>query len=379
MALNTHEQLISMLERSLSPVIVLAEQSTLDDFTAAYSCASLLAKMNKPVDIVTSGGVAPKAIEFLRSPAPVRGDIEQLRKMTVRVKGDKAEIGEVVQRDEDGDLVLDLIPKSGVWSAEDVIVSTDRYRHDLVIAVGCVDLESLGSLHVKYADFFFDTPIVNIDCSPKNEHYGQLNYVDVNAVACSEVCHDLFERVDESLIDEEVATSLLAGMIHKTKSFKAENVTPKTLKTASSLIARGARRAEIVEKLYKTRSVETLRLWGRALARLKSDERFGIVWTLLTKQDFVRAGTDTSSLDSIVEELISTSPNTQVAAVFYETDEGVEVMLHASRPHDALELGAPFRAAGTREEAQLVLRDTGIVDAEKMVVERVKEVLGGQY
>jgi nanoRNase/pAp phosphatase (c-di-AMP/oligoRNAs hydrolase) len=376
MALNTHEQLISMLERSLSPIIVLAEQASLDDFTAAYSCASLLAKMNKPVDIVTSGGISPKAIDFLTSPAPVRGDIEKLRKMTLRIKS-AGSAGEVVHREEDGDLVIDLLPESGVWSADDVEITSDAYRHDLVIAIGCPDLESLGMLHEKYADFFFDTPIVNIDCAPKNEHYGQFNYVDVNAVACSEVCHDLFERVDETLIDEEVATSLLTGMIHKTKSFKSENVTPRTLKTASSLIARGARRAEIVEKLYKTRSVETLRLWGRALARLKNDERHGIVWTLLTKQDFVRAGTDNSSLDSIVDELISSSPNTQVAAVFYESDGEVHVMLHAARPHDALALGAPFRAAGTREEAQLVIREGGIVDAEKIVVSHLKDMLEG--
>ena len=40
-------------------------------------------------------------------------------------------------------------------------------------------------------------------------------------------------------------------------------------------------------------------------------------------------------------------------------------ILHARRPFDALMLGSPFRAAGTREEARLQIRQNDIVKAEK--------------
>jgi len=195
-------------------------------------------------------------------------------------------------------------------------------------------------------------------------------------VACGEVCHDLFSQIDESLIDEEIATYLLTGMIAKTRSFRAGAVSPKTLKVAGSLIARGARRDEIVEKLYKTRTVETLRLWGRALARLKSDADRGMVWTMLTRQDFAAAGAQESDLESIVEELLMTTPQARIAAVFYErTDKGIATILHAQKPHDALALGARFKASGTREEAHLELGTEDIVDAEKRVVTHVREQL----
>lgn len=376
MALKTHEQFLHALERARRPLIVLSEHANIDDFASAFGVASLLSKLQKPVDIATTGGHAPKALDFLNTPFPVRGDLPNIRKLTIHVNAKDAKVDELSYDMVDGELQIHLLPKTGHWQKSDVNISTDQYRYDLIIAVGVSDLEALGNLYETYADFFFQTPIINIDHSSANEHFGQMNMVDINAVAVSEVCHDIFEAIDTSLIDEEVATFFLTGMIFKTKSFRSEKVTPKTLKVAGDLIAAGARRDQIVENLYKTRTVETLRLWGRALARLKSAKDGSLVWTLLSKQDFIAAGTDQKSIDNVVEELMMSSPNAKVGILFYEHSEGgIRGIIHAERPFDALYLGAPFRASGTREEARLRLSDKDLISAEKNVIRHVKTAI----
>ena len=376
MALKTHEQFLSLLEGAKQPLIALPEHATADEFATAFACAALLSKLGTETEIVTSGGAAPKSLSFLSPNAEVRGDLPNIRKMTLHVNAKDAKIDQLSYDVVDGELQIHLFPKTGAWQESDVKISTDSYRYDLILAIGSPDLESFGQTYASYADFFFETPIINIDHQAHNEQYGQLNLVDVNAVACGEVCHDLFSQIDDSLIDEEVATYLLTGMIAKTKSFRTGAVSPKTLKVAGSLMARGARRDEIVEKLYKTRTVETLRLWGRALARLKSDAERGMVWTMLTRQDFSAAGAEESDLESIIDELLMSSPHARVAAVFYEHPErGVLVMLHAEKPHDALALGAKFKASGTREEARLALKTKDIVEAEKQVITHLRENL----
>ncbi len=146
---------------------------------------------------------------------------------------------------------------------------------------------------------------------------------------------------------------------------------------ASDLIARGARRDEIVQKLYKTRSMETLRLWGRALSRLKSQEKIGLVWTLLTRGDFAAAGSEEAALENIIDELLLSSPGAKIAAVFYEhSATEVRVILRAERPHDALALGAPFKASGTREEAHLVITSEDIVATERQVITHFEKMIG---
>jgi hypothetical protein len=141
-------------------------------------------------------------------------------------------------------------------------------------------------------------------------------------------------------------------------------------------MALGAKREEIVERLFRTRSVETLRLWGRALARLKADQKLGLVWTLLTRQDFANAGATEDSLTDIVSELLTTAPEAKVVAIFYEHTGGyVAVHLFAEKPHDALLLGTPFKASGTRERARLVPTERDIVEAEKSVIAHLRQTL----
>lgn len=374
MPLSIHEQFLHTLEQAKRPLIVLSEEPNADDFAAAFSCAALLSKMQKPVEIVTSGGVTPKSLQFLGTPAPVRGDLPNIRKLTIHVKATETKVDELSYDISGEEVQIHLIPKTGTWNEQDVRITTDSYKFDLIISFGAQGFENFGKLSKQYADFFFQIPIINIDHSSANEHFGQINIVDINAVSSTEVLFDILEHIDKGLIDEEMATFLLTGMIFKTHSFRSTNVSPKTLKVAGKLISAGARRDEIVEKLYKTRTVETLRLWGRALARLKSDEKHGIVWTLLTQQDFANAGAGFEALENIMEELMMSSPHARIAAVFYEhPKKHIEVLLRATRPHDALQLGAPFRAAGTREEARLRLADEDIVLAEKHVITHIKE------
>lgn len=374
MAFSTHEQFFTMLERSERPLIVLTQNPNADDFASAFGVSTLLTKLQKPVEIVSAGGRAPKSVAFLNVNIPINEDLKHIRKMTIKLNAKNASVDELSYAMQGDELHIHILPKNGHWNHEDVKVVTDAFRYDLIIAIGGQDMESFGDIFTKYKEFFFKTPVINIDHNQANEHYGQANIVDMSAVSCSEVCYNLFCQIDDSLIDADVATYLLTGMIFKTKSFRSESVTPGTLKTAGELITKGARRDEIVQNLYKTRNVETLRLWGRALARLKADKEHFLVWTLLTKQDFANAGAAEEALEDILGELIMSAPEAKIATLIFERpDNSIAVMLNAKRPFDALHLGAPFRVAGTREEALLKMRDNNIVDAERAVISHIKE------
>ena len=374
MAFSTHEQFLTMLERSERPLIVLTQNPNADDFVSAFGVSALLTKLQKPVEIVSAGGRMPKAVAFLNAKTPIHEDIKHIRKMTIKLNAKAASVDELSYAMQGDELHIHILPKTGHWNPEDVKIVTDNFRYDTIIAIGGQDLESFGDIFKKYKEFFFKTPIINIDHDEKNEHFGQANLVDMSAVSCSEVCYGLFCQIDESLIDEEVATFFLTGMMFKTKSFRSERVTPRTLKVAGDLIAKGARRDQIVQNLYKTRNLETLRLWGRALARLKADKEHALVWTLLTHQDFVNAGAGEEALENIVDELIMSAPEAKIAALLFErADNTIAVLLNAKRPYDALHLGAPFRAAGTREEALLTLREKEIVEAERAVISHIQK------
>jgi nanoRNase/pAp phosphatase (c-di-AMP/oligoRNAs hydrolase) len=376
MSLAPHEQFLHAVKRSERPLLVLKELANTDDFATAFGLVAVLKKLGKVAEIVCAGGRSPESLKFLKTAQLVKGDLTNLRALTLSVDVSKAKVEALSYNVVGDELRIHVTPKNGFWTADDVRVATSAYRYDLLIVLGAADLKSLGSIFTQYADFLYNTPIINIDHAANNEHFGQTNLVDAGATSVAEVAHDLVKHVDEKLFDTDIATAFLTGMVAKTKSFRTPNVAPKTLAAASSLMSLGARRDEVVEHLFRTRSVETLRLWGRALARLKSEPKAGLVWTLLTRQDFASAGANEEALGDIVSELVTTAPEARVVAIFYEHVGGyVAVHLFADRPHDALQLGAPFKASGTRERARLVPTERDIVEAERAVIGHLRRVL----
>jgi nanoRNase/pAp phosphatase (c-di-AMP/oligoRNAs hydrolase) len=372
MALGETQQILEMIKRSSRPLICVPANAGADGYASALGMARVLRKLEKRPEIVAADGAVPKQLSFLSGQDDVKTELEHLQQFVIELDATKTKVDELSYEHKDGKLYVYLSPKNGFWRPEDVQTSASGYRYDLIICIGSPDLESCAQLYADHPDFFYRTPIINLDHSPANEHFGHINAVDVTACATGEVCHDLIEAIEPGLIDEDIATAFLTGMIAKTKSFKEQTVTPKTLQTASKLIARGANRDAIVQNLYRTRSVSTLRLWGRALARLKADEDAKIVWTLLSRQDFMHAGAQENDLPDVIDELIASSPHAQVVALIYESGEDVRSIVRAERPLDATLLTAPFNPSGTREETRLLFPKREIVSAEKELVTHLK-------
>lgn len=380
MALSEIDQIKKTIERANSILVTFVHDETHDAPTSAVALALVLKKMGKRVEVVAHEWQAPNELSFLPAVKTIKPSLENLQKFVIEVEVSATPVKELSYDVRDGKLRIALVSKTGNWKPDDVRAKNGDYRFDLICTVGVPELASLGVLFERNADFFYHVPIVNFDHHPANEHYGQINHVDINATANGELLFALVAQIDRHLIDEEIATALLAGMIGKTKSFKTPNVTPKTLQAASELVTMGARREEIVHHFYRTRTVPVLRLWGRALARLKHDSACKLVWTVLTRQDFVMAGADPSVLPGVIDELIINAPEARVAAILYEdptqnNGKGVVGLIHAERPLRAHELAASFGANSTRDTVRIELKDKTLVEAEPLVTEKLKERL----
>lgn len=379
MALKESQQVLEALKRSTHPLICVPSGAGADHYSSAIGLSRVLEKLEKKPTIVAADGKAPKNIQFLSGHEKIQSKIENLRQFVIELDATKTKVDELTYELKDEKLFVYLSPKKGFWDAQDVRTSSSGYKYDLIICLGSPDHESCAHLFHENTDFFFRTPVINIDHTPENEHYGQMNIVDLTASACGEVCHDLIESIEPGLMDEEIATAFLTGMIAKTKSFKTKNVSPKTLQTASKLIAHGAKREHIIQCLYRTRSVSTLRLWGRALARLKTDEHAHVVWTMLSAQDFMHAGAEEQDLPDVIDELLSSSPNAHVTVLVFETaHHEIKAIVRTERPLDAVALCAPFHASGTHEEVRLIFPNKTITQTETELIDYLKKVLTTQ-
>ena len=151
-------------------------------------------------------------------------------------------------------------------------------------------------------------------------------------------------------------------MISETRSFKTSNITPKSLSVASQLMSSGAKLDEIVNKLYKSRNINILKLWGRVLAGLSSNTAGNLVWSSLKLSDFVETQANPIDLNEVVAELIINTPEAKVVFIFYEIEENgevvCEVLAYSARNIDLLKLIDRFGPVGDSNLARFKTKTT---------------------
>ncbi len=378
MALNLNQQIFETIQKSSHPLIAFRKNWSGDAVATSLALRAVLKKLGKPmVDIASDGFAAPKNLNFLPEIGAIKPNLNNLRKLIISLDVAGNPIGGLHYEMNGDKLNIFVAPEEKTLDAKNVSTTLSDYRHDLAMVLDTPDLESLGNVYHQNSDFFYRTPVVNIDHSPANEQFGQINLVEMNATSTAETLFNFLESLDPRLIDEEVATLLLAGMISKTRSFKSPNVTPRTLGIASQLVARGARREEIIKNLYQTKTIGTLKLWGRVLMRLKSDPSAKIVWSLLTRDDFITSGAEVEELPEVIDELIANSPDANIVVLFYEipytnSQETKICCLIKTLKGTTADKLISRSAEGTKDFKQFCLINTRLTDAEKEIIEEIK-------
>lgn len=377
MALKPEQQAVELIGRAKNILLVTTEHASTDAIASMLALGLVLKKLNKPFDAVIPNFDAKNIPSFLPPGVEFRSEPGSMRSLRIKLNVKDVPLSELMYDVKDGQLEMTLVPKTGGWKLNDVSFANGDERYDLVIAFDAPDMASLGTLFRDHADFLYKTTIMNIDCGNKNEYWGQVNLVDLNCVSVTESVYQFIQTWNIQHLTPDIATAILAGMVSRTRSFRSANVTPKTLQAAAKLVELGARRAEIVQGLWRTQTVSTLKLWGRVLTHLQQDQTLGLVWSVLTERDFLDTGAKREALDGVVEELIGASPDAKVVALLSQTQNGVRVDVYAKAPQNAAELARPFGGTGTRERATFQWEGKGELGEETgRVVTKLRDTIG---
>ncbi len=378
MALTEVQQIQEIIKKSNHILITFPKEFSIDAVASALALYLFLRKKNKLVDIISSGFELPKNLKFMPKSNLIKPKISSLQKFIISLDINSDKIDEFSYNLEEDKLKIYIVPKSGSLEKKDIVAENSSYKYDLIFSVDTPDLNSLGQNFENFPEFFYNTTIINIDHKAENEHFGQINLININSVATTEILFRLINTIDKDLIDKNIATCLLTGLISKTKSFKTPNVTPVTLEIASQLMALEADREIIIKNLYRSRTLSTLNLWGRVLARLKSEGGNKLVWSILTENDFIEAQSNQKDLDDIIEELISFVPGVEIVVLIYQLNGQICVLVNTLKNHNAMYLTSTFNPVGSKNMAEFCLTEKNLLEAEKEVIGKIKERLTKQ-
>ena len=339
MELDIPQQIFALIKKSQKVLIALPEHAGTDSLASALALRLFLLKLQKDVVVVGSGKKADESLQFLPDVGSIQQALEGGKSLVITVNTSQKKLAEISYQTAETQAQVFLKSQGSEFTKEDLSFAQEKFPLDLIITVGAKSLEDLGRLYEQNADLFYETAKINLDISPANEYFGSVNLVDVTATSTAELLADLMQKYEEQLVDQDIATCLLAGIIEQTGSFQRSHTTPKAFIKASELVALGGRQQEVIKNIYKTKPLSLLKLWGRALARMKIDEQQKTVISILNTEDFVRAEAGQEYLLPALKELADNLSGYGVIAIIAEPEKGQTLLLaavHQQLPADKL-------------------------------------------
>ncbi len=329
MALTQLEQAVRAIQNASKILITLPKHPSIDSAVSATALEKILSSHNKEVTILCEEFLWPKKLLFLQRPETKKYLQKPAYHISVDLHDEKLQNISYILQNKKLEIFIETETS---LTQEDIQFPPKDNLFDLIIFIGVRDAEKIGKLLGEYYYLFSNISILNIDCSPENEGMGHLQLTDITAPSISELLLPLFESFGTEFITDEIATLLLTGIIDQTRAFRIPHIPPKTLRTSSHLMKYGADREKIISSFYRTRTVSSLKLWGKVLSRLEHNEEYHIAWSRIYQEDFIGTESAKEDLWEIIDEIIMNIPRLSAVLFFYEDENkkyhGIMSILH---------------------------------------------------
>ncbi len=311
---TTKQQISQLINKSNNILIATPENIKGDALGSALALAGALKKIGKNAQLIIPKEL-PKKFRFLPKTNSLSHDVFQEREFVLSIKNPKDHINNLYHEKKDGLLYIYLNTKEKIEEKDFRLLSSHPF--DLIFAVNSQDFENLGRAFEYNPELFYETPLINIDNHAANENFGEINLVDITSSSVSEVIMGLIDFLDRNLLDKDIATWILTGLIDATDNFQSSRTTPRTFNNAALLINRGGDQQQVIRYFYKTKSLNFLKLWGRILHELSWDKEKKLIRGKIRQRDFQKTNTTPEHLSQIFEEMKTAFPEMKTALLLW--------------------------------------------------------------
>jgi len=241
------QQIVERVKQSSNILVTVAANPTVDQLAACIGLTLMLNRMDKHATAVFSGAI-PSTIEFLQPERTIETNTDSLRDFIISL--DKSKADKLRYKVEDQVVRIFITPYRTSLSEKDLIFSQGDFNVELVMALGVADKTQLDAAITAHGRILHDATVASINAGPGNApEIGQINWKDPGASSLSEMLVSISEAFGAGLIDNQMATAFLTGIVAETERFRNTKTTPKVMTMAAQLMAAGANQQLIATKL----------------------------------------------------------------------------------------------------------------------------------
>lgn len=243
---NVKQQVVEKVNGSKNVLVTVGANPTVDELASALGLTFLLGKLGKHATAVFSGKTPP-AIDFLDPDKTFERTVDSLRDFIIALDKEKAD--KLRYKVEDDVVKVFITPYKTTISEKDLQFSQGDYNIDVVIAIGISQREDLDKAIVAHGRILHDADVLTINANDKKSGLGSIDWSDSAASSIAEMLVSVSESFGSGLIDEQISTAFLTGIVAETNRFSNEKTSPKVMTMAAQLMAAGANQQLIATNL----------------------------------------------------------------------------------------------------------------------------------
>ena len=223
-----------------------------------------------------------------------------------------------------------------------------RQAYDVFIALDTTP-DRMGDANVGYEKAH---KTINIDHHLSNQGGSDVDYIYPLASSASELVYDL---IDNSEIDTDIAMAIYIGIIHDTGVMQYSNTSPKTLKTVAKLIEYGFDFPGLIDATFYQKTFIQNKMLGYVLNESKLLLEGKLIISGVSIAAMHCLGADKNDTSGIVNQLRYTK-GTEVAVFLYEKEpDQWKASLRANTDINLAKIAESFGGGGHAKASGCVL------------------------
>ncbi|MDD3035494.1 MAG: hypothetical protein PHO93_01085 [Candidatus Saccharimonadaceae bacterium] len=252
------QQIADKIKKSTNILVTVSNNPSVDDLSAALGLTIMLNKLDKHATAIFSGAI-PSAITFLEPDKVFEHNADSLRDFIIALDKEKADH---LRYKVEGDMVkIFITPYRTTITSDDLEFSQGDFNVDLVMALGVANQDSLDAALAAHGRILHEVTVVTMCAGEQTSRLGAIDWRDETASSLSEmvtILSDSFKTEAKPILDKQVSTALLTGIVAATDRFSNPRTTSRVMTMSAQLMAAGADQQLIAAKLQESHEIDSL-------------------------------------------------------------------------------------------------------------------------
>ncbi|HVO86292.1 MAG TPA: hypothetical protein VMT23_00980 [Candidatus Binatia bacterium] len=248
------QQVVERVKQATNILVTVSSDPSVDQLASCVGLTLLLNKVGKHATAVFSGKI-PSTIEFLQPEKTLQTNTDSLQDFIISL--DKSKADKLRYKVEDQFVRIYITPYRSSITEKDLQFGLGDFNVDVVMALGVQDQSQLDAAITAHGKILHDATVISANAGgSKAPALGQIDWRDPTASSLSEMIVSISEAFGSNLLDAQMATAFLTGIVSETRRFGNDKTSPKVMTMSAQLMAAGANQQLIAKELEPPPSVQ---------------------------------------------------------------------------------------------------------------------------